>query len=393
MATSWLKKTSALLALAVMLGSFSGCSGDTESDGGTAETGEAVTSEVEEPAIKVGYIFKGEVDLGGYSSDANDFRLGASKHSDVESYYIDNVNITDFPKAVEMLSDIGCTYIVSGNWQYHNMLTEVAGKNMNLNFVSHGARIRNVNVSAYTDQMYEGAYVAGMAAAYNSENEKVGIVVDPSMIYSRAVINAAQLGAQLVYKDAETVAAFAAENGEIHSAVDALVNMGCDVIISYTESPETASYCNSKGIKFVGNLNYGDKAADYENMIMYFYADHGSYYLAQTKMIQLENWEPEEYVGTLSNGVVNVSTALTAAKAGTQDIISALVPKISGGQANIFAGEIKDINGNVVILQNKAMQPSEVYAMDWYVKGVNVDLDTFVVPRTDIETSDLDIER
>lgn len=392
MATSWLKKTSALLALVVMLGGLVGCSGDTSSDGGTAETGEAVTSEVEEPAIKVGYIFKGEVDLGGYSYEANLQRLAASKYTNVESYYIDDVNITDFPEAVKRLADIGCTYIVSGSWQYHNMLSDVAGKNMNLNFISHGARIRTVNVSAYTDQMYEGSYIAGMAAAYNSESEKIGIVVDPSMIYSRAVVNAAALGSQLVYTDAEMVVAYASTSSEIRDAVNAIVAKGCDVIISYTESPETVSYCNSKGIKVIGNMDYGKNAADYENLLMYFYADHDSYYLAQSKMIQLGTWEADEYIGTLANGVVNVSSALAAAKAGTQDIISALVPKVATGQAYIFTGELKNSDGNVVILQNESMEPAEVYQMDWYVKGVNSELGTFVVPKDNITSGDLSIE-
>ncbi len=391
MKIDWLKRIAAMLAVTISIVSISGC---TDSETGISEgNSDSSMSEVqEEPLPKIGYIFKDEVDLGWLSTDVNNNRLAAAKYAKVESYYIDNVNITDFPEAVKVLKGIGCEYIVSGSWQYNNMLNDVAGKNMNLNFISHGARIRTANAAAYTDQVYEAAYVAGMVAAFNSETEKVGIVVDPSMLYTTAYINAAALGSQLVYHDAEMVVAYAAQNGEIHKAVDALIKKNCDVIISYTASPETVEYCNSKGIKVIGNLDYRETAENYKNMIMYCYVDHSSYFLAQSKMIQLDSWQPETYVGTLMNGVVNVSDALAGAKEGTADIISALVPKVAGGQAPIFAGELKDAAGNVVKLQGEVMQASEIYSMNWYVKGVNSELETFVVPITDIGTGDFDIE-
>lgn len=393
MTFSWLKKTSALLALCVMLGSVSGCNGDAgSSEDGTAEgTVEATTSEAEETVVKVGFIFNGEVDWEGYCADANAQRLAASTHTDVESYYIDNVNITDFSEAVKRLQEAGCTYIVAGSWVYNNVLSEVAGKYMELKFISHGSRSRTVNISAYTDQMYEASYVAGMAAAYNSETEKIGMVVDNSMLYMKPVVNAAALGTQIVYQNAELVTAFASKSEEIRNAVDALAASGCDVIISYTESPETVEYCNSKGIKVIGNLDYSKTAENYENLLMYFYADHDSYYLAQFKQIQLENWEPGEYVGTLGNGGVSISSALPAAKDGTQDIMSALIPKIAKGEATIFAGELKNVLDNVIIQKGAMMEPSEIYSMDWYVKGVNTDLESFVVPRTDLTENSFEI--
>lgn len=380
-----------MLALCMMLGCFSGCNGDSEQS--AAETAEAGTSEVEEEEIvKVGYIFMGECDELGATMDANEQRLAAAMHTDVESCYIDNVTITDFSQAVDKLIEAGCTYIISANSRYTNVLTDVAGKNMNINFISYGARIRTVNVYAYTDQMYEGAYIAGMAAAYNSTSEKIGIVVDPQMIYPTAVINAAALGSQLVYSDATLYTAYAAEDSEIHDAVDALEAKGCDVIISYTESAETVEYCEQQGIKVVGNLDYSSTAKDYENLLMYFYSAHDSFYLAQFKQMDLDTWEPDTYVGTLANGAVAVSAAQECAKDGTQDIIDALVPKIATGEGYIFSGELKNTSGNIVLQQAKTLEPAEVYVMDWYVLGVDSGLSTFVQQKTELEINDFEIE-
>ncbi len=392
MSLSWIKKISVLLALCVMLGGLTGCTDDNSGDGetaeGTSESGEG-TAEAED-TIKVGFIFNGECENGGYSAGVNTDRLAASAYTDIESCYIDNVNISDFSAAVDKLVDEGCDYIVSGSWLYTNVLTDVAGKNMDVNFISYGARARTVNVYAYTDHIYEGAYIAGMAAAYNTDNEKIGIVVDPNMMYTKPVINAVALGSRIVYQNAETFVAFATQDGEIHSAVDALSDEGCDVIISYTESPETVEYCESNGIKVIGNLDYSKTAADYENLLMYFYTDHDSLYLAQFKSMQMDTWEPEEYVGTLANGVVNVSSALDCARDGTQHIIDALIPKVTSGDAYIFSGEMKNVYGNIMIQQGGILEPAEVYTMDWYVLGVNT-LPNFVVPKQDLEQNDLEI--
>ena len=394
MAKSWLKKISALLAVCMMFGCFAGCSGDDsgETGEGTSETSETSEGTAEaDDIIKIGYVFNGDCDKESYSSSANAERLAAATYTNVESCYIDNVNITDLSTAVNALIDDGCTYIISGSWLFNNALTDVASKNMNVNFISHGARVRTVNVYAYTDQIYEGAYIAGMAAAYNSENEKVGVVGDPDMIYTKPVINAIALGSQLVYNDAQTVVAFASTDEEIHKAVDALDTEGCDVIISYTESAETVPYCSEKGIKVIGSLDYSATAENYENLLMYFYANHDSFYLAQNKLIQLGTWEPESYVGTLANGGIVVSPALAAANKDTQVIIDALLPKVASGEAYIFRGELKNTSGNVALQMGGTLDAAEIYTMDWYVLGVQT-LASFVEPTLELEENDMTIK-
>ena len=396
MTLKWLKKLSALLALCLMLGCFSGCAGGEGSSGETAEsseTGETGESgEAQEEIVKVGYIFKGDCSVESCSADACVQRVKASKYSNVETYYIDNVSISDFSTAVQKLTEAGCTYIVSANPRFTNVLTDVAGKNMNVNFISFGARIRTVNVYAYTAQMYEASYIAGMAAAFNSETEKIGMVLDPDLVYNIPVVNAAALGTQLVYQNAELITALASKENEIHRAVDALADKGCDVIISYTESAETVAYCESKGIKVIGNKDYTETADQYDNLLMYFYTDQDSFYLAQFKQMDMDTWEPDEYVGTLANGVINISPAQDCAKKDTQAIVDALIPKVACGDAYIFNGELKNNAGNIALQMGSSLEPAEIYTMDWYVLGVNNELGTFIEPKLDLEINNFEIQ-
>jgi basic membrane lipoprotein Med (substrate-binding protein (PBP1-ABC) superfamily) len=352
-----------------------GCSGGDETSG-TGEASETtdtaeVTEEAEEIA-KIGFVFHGDASTYSFASEMNDQRLKAAGHSNVETEYVDNISVSGFDDAVKLLVDDGCTQIVSCSSVFTNVLTSTAGKYMNIDFISYGARVRSVNIYAYTEEPFQGSYVAGMAAAYNSETEKIGIVADPDLIYTIPVVNAAALGTQLVYQDAKLVAAYATKDDEIHTAIDALIEDNCDVIICYTESGESEKYCDSKGIKFIGGRDFNENYADYENMLMYYYCSRDSFYLSQFKQITMNNWEADAYVGSMGNGVVNVSDVLPAAKDGTSDIVNALVPKVTNGSAYIFEGELKDTSGNVKYMQGSYMSLSEIYAMDWYVKGVTI---------------------
>ena len=395
MSTNWLKKTAAALALCMMFTSVTACSGSDETSGtaeGTAEATAESTQEAE-PVAKLGFIYNGSVEGMGFTADCNKQRIAAQQYSNIEYVYIENVNVGDYEKAVKMLVEDGCTHIVSGSPVYSHAINPVSQQYMNINFIDYGSSTRSVNIFAYTESIYQGAYIAGVAAAFNSESEKIGMVVDPVMLYSVPCVDAAALGTQLVYSTSTLVLANARADGEIRKAVDALADMGCDVIISYTESAETVEYCNKKGIKVIGNLDYSENAGDYENLLMYFYSSRDSFYLSQYKAMQLGDWQPSSYMGTLGNGVVTVSDALSAAKDGTQDIMNKLVPKVASGAAYIFDGQMKDVNGTIKQREGVAMATSDILALNWYVEGVDLSLDSFIESKSTPDSSELIIKK
>ena len=153
-------------------------------------------------------------------------------------------------------------------------------------------------------------------------------------------------------------------------AVAALLAEGCDVIICYTESPYTADYCEQKGVKFIGNLDYSGSEDNYKNMLMYYYAKRDSLFVSQFKQLKMDTWEPDVYKGAMSNGIINISQATPNADKRTQDIIDEIVPLLTSGKAKIFSGEIKDTLGNVRYMQTETMTEAQIYGMDWYVLGV-----------------------
>lgn len=388
MTSKWLKRTAVLLSLCLTIG-LTGC----DMEGGSSDSSDVSdTSDSNEERHKIGYIFHESAENNGFSAQMNDQRVKAANRCSMDTCYIDNVSISDFETAVKTLVNEGCTDIISCSGIYANVLNSISEKYMNINFISYGATSGPANVSTYNEEPFQGAHVAGMVAAKNSNNRKIGFVGDSDMLYMIPSVNAAALGMQLVFSDADLFAAFATRDGEIKKAIDELISSGCDVIICYTESPYSADYCQQKGVKFIGSLDYSGKEDSYSNMLMYYCCKRDSYFLAQFKQMRLDSWQTGAYTGNMSNSIVSVSPALSsAANNGTQKIIDALVPKITSGDAQIFKGELKDNNDVIKYMQSDTMSDSEIYNMNWYVKGVTV-AGNFREPQTDLPENKFEVK-
>lgn len=377
MISKLLKGIAAALALCVTIG-LTGCSGETSSE----SSSDSSSVEEETIPVKVGYIFHDKADDGGVTGQFNHQRQKAARRCDVETVYIEDVSVQDFESAVKALVSNGCTEIVSCSPTFTNVLSSISGRYMNVKFINYGATsIGTANVFSYTETAYQGAYVAGIAAAYNSKTQKVGLVADPELLYTYATTNAAALGVRMVFANGTLCVAGATEDSEIKQAVDALLAEGCDVIITYTESPYAADYCEQKGVKFIGNLDYTGSEDKYKNMLMYYYAKRDSLFVSQFKQLKMDTWEPDVYKGSMSNGIINISQAQSCADKRTQDIIDEIVPLLTSGKAYIFSGEIKDTLGNVRYMQTDTMTENQIYSMDWYVLGVQA-VGNFRKPQT-----------
>lgn len=385
---NWIKRIAAAFLAACVTLCLAGCDGDTSS----SELSDSSGSEEEQKAIhKVGYIFNSEVDDPGFACDMNAQRLNAANRSSMETCYIDNVSITDFEKAVKALVDAGCTDIVSGSSVYSSMLSTISNKYMDINFIGYGMTRGGSNVSTYTELPYQGAYAGGITAAYNSFTRKIGFVGDQDMLYVIPVLNAAALGTQAVFDTAKIYAITATRDAEIEKSVDALIERGCDVIICYTASSHAEEYCEEKGVKFVGSHDFTENENDYTNMLMYFYTRRDSYFLAQFKQMQMDTWQPEAFIGSMGNGIICVSEALSANKdTDIQRILDSLVPALSYG-GEIFSGQLVDNKGVTRYLQTDTMSESEIFAMDWFLQGVQI-VGNYREPQLTLITNPMEIQ-
>lgn len=391
--SKWIKLLAVLLSLC-MLCCFTGCDKEPDSSYDLSSNTSDGTSEPEN-YHKVGYIFSGDAESElGFSWLMNQQRIKVSNRCGIDTCYIDNVNLMDFENAVKKLAAEGCTDIVSASSNFTNIVKTVSSRYMNLNFIGYGVTSTTPNMATYTENIYQGAYVAGMVAAYNSQTRNIGVIADTDLLQTYAVTNAVALGSQLVFKKAAVYVSSAHADNEIEDAVNDLINnYSCDVIICYTSSAHSADYCQQRGVKFIGNSDFTGREENYSKMLMYFYCKRDSYFLAQFKRLQMDSWNAESNTGTMGNGAVVVSKALDACedssagrtKEATQGLMNTLLPFVSSEAAYIFGGgkdgELIDNYDVVRVMQYTMMTYSEIYSMNWYVKGVQPIKDYRDVPQ------------
>ena len=174
--TKALRYIAAAMAIAMTIG-FTGCSngtGESSSDSSTVSD----TPDEQTEYHKVGYIFRESASDGSFAAQMCEQRERASNRSSMDTCYIENVSLSDFEGAVKTLSDAGCTDIVACSSAYANLVQSVAKKYLDLNFICFGTLTGGINVSAYSESLYQGAYVAGLVANFNSDTKKIGVVAD-----------------------------------------------------------------------------------------------------------------------------------------------------------------------------------------------------------------------
>lgn len=381
---------SIMLCCGIMI--FTGCNnGDTSSDtssGSTTEETDDGTGEDTTPQpIKVGFIYNGIISENDYASNFEEIRQDIIEKTEIETCYIEGVNVADFEEAVKILSENNCTMIVSTSHKYTNAMTQTAKKYTNINFINYGTKGVGGNMSSFEGKIYQAAYLAGTAAAFNSENEKIGIVADPTLTLSRAVINAFTLGSQFVYQNGSVNVAYAITKDEIYGAVDQLVEEGCDIIMGYTVTDDVVKYCEKLGITVIGNHTQKEGESEYKHLLMTFDYNWGDYLLKQMKLYKREEWVPTSMSGGVFEKVVSYSPVASWAKTGTAEIIDTLKSYVNNGKAQIFKGEIQDNKGNIQVMRDKVLTDDQITSMEWLVKGTSVS-GNFIVPNTLVAPSD-----
>lgn len=280
---------------------------------------------------KVGFVFSGNVnEETSFTNQTNLQRIMASNREGIDTCYVDNVNAENFENAINELKNNNCTDVFLFVSDCDNALAKYSESNPNMNFIYHGTHNITSNISTFSSKVQQGGYIAGLMASFNSETHNIGFVGDERLINNNAVANSIRAGSRLCRLDDQIFFENAHTNNDIESKIDLLIGENCDVIVCYTETSYSEEYCQQKGIKFIGSHDFSGKLEQFPDMLMYFYCRYDSYFLHDLKIIQEDNrCLPADYVGTIKDGTMSVSSALVRSKKDSQKIMDAIITSFS----------------------------------------------------------------
>lgn len=371
---------------------------DDEGNTVTDDEGNAVTSQVieafpEEKELNVGFIYGGETEGDNMAESIEIARLQAEKTLGANTYYIENVLVSQFGEAcAKLIDEKNCNVIVACSPKFANSIKAEAQANGSVYYISVGGASAASNLATFQGAMYQSAYVSGMIAAYNSGANRLGVLADISVLGCYSTINGFIQGAKELTEldtDVRLSWAWSSRNDEVEAAIDDLAEQGCDVIFTCSYSDYAATYCEKLGIKVVG-MSYRTPELAPENYLTGCYYNFSTYLVDMLRGVRYGTASANIYKEGLGAGAVRLVDLGPSCKEGTEKIANAMYQLVTENKAAIFSGEIKDNTDKVRVEKGTILTHDEIWLIEWLDESVKAAHD-FTKPVTDPVRSDLTI--
>ena len=360
-----LKKLLVVLLAFVMVFSLAACGGGDEKE------------EAEEPELKVGFIFLGSINDGGFTQSMYEGAVASKEHFDGKMDFIYRENVSDDTQEVKSTAlnmiDEGCNVIAACSFGYGDAMNELSEEYKDVTFLHFSGTMKNdTNFDNWFGSMEEARYLTGMAAASVTESNVLGYVAAHPYTEVQIGINAFTLGAQAVNPDVEVKVVYINTWGDAElekTGAEQLLDAGADVICYHADSTASQLAAAERGAYTIG-WNYpkndaGDKylTAAYWRPEVYF-----NYALQN---IMDGKFKPESYYGTMADGIVAIDKLSDAIPEDVRTQIEDTQKKMEAGEFSVFTGPIKYKDGTVLCEEGQTLDRAGIWSINNEIEGVS----------------------
>jgi len=270
------------------------------------------------------------------------------------------------------LAQQGCKLIFTTSFGYMDQTLQVAGEFPDVKFEHCTGYKRADNVSTYNSKFHEGRAVLGTIAGKMSKSGTLGYLGSYKVPEVVLGVNSFTLSAQKQNPDAKVKLVMIDswyDPPKEAAATETLINLGCDIITTHTDSPAALQVMEQKGV-----LGFGQGA----DMSAYAPTAHltaiediwGPYYVARTKAVLDGSWVSADTWDGFKEGTVVISPYNKSIPADVVALADGVKAGYMDGTYDIFTGPIYDQDGNLKVKEGEKMALADMAVMDWFVKGV-----------------------
>ena len=328
-----------------------------------------------EDKVKVGFIFLGPIGDYGWTWAHNKGReaIDAELGDKVETIYVENV--AEDASAIPVLRDLaqqGCKLIFTTSYGYMDQTLQVAGEFPDVKFEHCTGFKRADNVSTYNSKFHEGRAVLGTIAGKMSTSGVLGYLGSYKVPEVVLGVNAFALAAQK-QNPAATVKLVLIDSWfdppKEAAATETLINLGCDIVTTHTDSPGPLQILEQKGLHGFGQG--ADMSAFAPNAHLTAIEDiWGPYYVERAKAIVEGTWSSTDTWDGMKEGTVVIAPYSKDVPADVVALADGVQAGYKDGSYDIFTGPIYDQDGNLKVKEGEVMGLGDLATIDWFVKGV-----------------------
>jgi basic membrane protein A len=352
----------ALVMSLTMLTGLAGCGEPAASSGGASSgTNTVAATGVTKDTIKVGFVHISDPSDMGYTYNHDQgtqkmqAALGLSDDQIISKYNVPEGAECD--TALRELVDAGCNIIFATSFGFEDYVKEIAAEYPEVQFCHatgyQAASSGLSNFHNYFASIYEGRYLAGIAAGLKTETNKLGYVAAFPFAEVISGYTAFYLGAKSVNPDVtmEIMYTNSWNDPTVEAQVaKALIDRGSDVISQHSDSTAPATTAEENGVWQVGYNN--DMISAAPNASLVSARIDWSVYLTEAVNAVIDGDKiPVDWCKGIADEVVYLSPLNSSiVAAGTQDAIDKAATGIRNGEIKVFAGPLV---GEGVDLDNK----------------------------------------
>ena len=325
--------------------------------------------------LKVAFIYVGPIGDSGWTYTHNLGRLYVQKlfGNEVQTTYIESVPTgAEAVSVLKSLASHGYNIIYTTSFSYMVQTAEVAKLFPKVIFENCSGYLTSHNMGDYFGRIYQSEFLTGLIAGAMSKNGKIGYVAafpTPEVVRG---INAFTIGVRMVDPRATVhvvwVNSWYDPPTEKEAALS-LINDGCDVIKSETDSAAPIQAAAQKHVYAIGyNADMKKFAPKYYLTSAVF--NWGIFYAMDIKAVMNDTWRPEKFWGGLDTGVVGIAPMTNLVPPQTQKLVKAMEEEIKTHSFHVFEGPIYDQKGKLVIPAGKMATDKDLLSMNWFVQGV-----------------------
>ena len=332
--------------------------------------------------ITVGIIYVGPRDDFGYNQAHAEAAAQLKKLAGVKVVEEENVPETQaVQKSMQgMVSQDGASLLFPTSFGYFDPhMLAIAAKNDKVRFAHCGGMWTEgkhpKNTGSFFGYIDEAQYLNGVIAGHMSKSKKLGFVAAKPIPQVLRNINAFTMGARSVDPKITTNAIFTGDWSmpvKEAEATSSLSDQGVDVFTMHVDSPKVIVETAAKRGKMVCGY-HASQAKLAPNA--YLTGAEWNWLTAYTRIVDAARTgkpHPNFVRGGLKDGFVKSSAYGAMVSEGARKNAEDIRARMLAGTFDIFAGELKDNTGKVVVPRGKSFKQTdlELEGMNYLVEGV-----------------------
>ena len=278
----------------------------------------------------------------------------------------------DCETAIESLIQQGCNVIYATSYGYGEYVANVAEKYPEVYFNHYSGSINADNLATFFPKNFQSEYLCGIVAGMRTESNEIGYLCSYAIPECVRMVDAFTLGAKSVNPDVTVNVKWTGswfDPATEKTTATELVNSGCDVIIAYLDSLNAAIAAGEKGAWGFGYATSGIETLP-DTYLTNPACDWATFFVNDVQRIVDGTWTGTNQWLGMADGLVSLGEIYNAAE-GTEDVVAEAEAGFLDGSLDIWAGEIKDNEGNVKVAEGETLDDAALLSLDWFVEGVN----------------------